>query len=111
MGARFIIDGFTDAGNRILTIDAESDIDEQKLSDELTPIFHRVNPCTDDITGRLVPGKKANEMLQTGPSWLLLKPGKDGFNHLLGIEVHPDLLGALIEALLGAGYETVEGTV
>ena len=50
-------------------------------------------------------------MIQTGPRWLLTERGPDGFNHLRGVEIHPNLLGKLIEEMRVLDYETVDDAV
>ena len=91
---RFKISGMNSFGKQqLLIVDPSSVVDGQALRDDLDPIFSRVNPSTDWF-----------QRSQRGPTWIV-EHDQDGFDLPIGVSVHPDLLGSLLEELSKAGYE------
>ena len=82
------------------------ELDEQQFVDQMNPVFYRVSPGLDDMTGRLIPGHKSEETL-AGPHFITKESELDGFSHVIGVSVHASLVNDLVSELINVGHEVV----
>ena len=94
-------------GHYRLIIGSNQVYDEQELGSDLIPVFHRVDPSLDDLTGRLLDGQMYGRYFDSGPRWILAEPDPEGIRHRIGISVHPQLLDRLITELNHIGYQLI----
>ena len=83
-----------------------NELDEQKFVDQMNPVFCRVTPGLDDMTGRLISGHKVEETL-FGPHFITKESEEDRFSHVVGISIHASLLNDLIPELITLGHEVI----
>lgn len=107
MKPNFVLGNREDNGEFRLLIIRDQIIDEEELEYDLSPVFHRVNPFLNDVTGNFFEGVSYNQSIKTSPKWILTEPDSDGVNHCIGISVHARLLDKLIAEMNLIGYQIV----
>ena len=107
MKPAFVLGTRTDNGEFRLLIIQDQIFDEEELEYDLSPVFHRVNPSLNDVTGYFFGGLSYNQSFKTGPKWILTEPDSDGVSHCIGISVHAQLLDKLIAEMKLIGYQIV----
>ena len=107
MKPAFVLGTRDDNGEYRLLIIKDQIIDEEELEYDLSPVFHRVNPSLNDITGNFLEGLSYNQSFKTGPKWIITEPDSDGVNHCIGISVHARLLDKLMTEMNRIGYRII----
>ena len=107
MKPAFVLGTREDNGEFRLLVIKDQIINEEELECDLSPVFHRVNPLLNDVTGYFFEGSSYNQNFKSGPKWILTEPDSDGASHCIGISVHAQLLDKLITEMSLIGYRIV----
>ena len=107
MKPSFVLGTSEDNGKFRLLVIKNQIIDEEELKYDLSPVFHRLNPLLNDVTGYFLEGSSYNQNFNAGPKWIITEPDSDGESHCIGISVHARLLNKLITEMNLIGYRIV----
>ena len=91
-------------GDVRFSLTLEGSVPEAQISDELTSMLVVVDPALDSYTGRLIPGRLAEEI---ATSIVLTDPDPDGFSHIAGMDCPKDIAGQLARLAKDRGYNVV----